>query len=71
MPDYSGPVDIPQQGKRRLACWKTVSQDGNTKFLSARIGDSTPRIADTTKDQTIIENESVLGDDNDPDDIPF
>ena len=71
MPDYSGPVDIPQQGKRRLACWKTVSQDGNTKFLSARIGDSTPRIADTAKDQTIIENESVLGDDNDPDDIPF
>jgi len=45
-PDFSGPVQLPNQEKRRIACWKTVSNDGNTKFLSARIGDRTPRVGD-------------------------
>ena len=45
-PDFSGPIELPNQEKRRLACWKTVSNDGNTKFLSARIGDKTPRVGD-------------------------
>ena len=54
-----------------IACWKTVSKDGNTKFLSARIGDSTPRVEEPAKDQTIIENESVLGDIDDPDEAPW
>ena len=45
-PDFSGPVQLPNQEKRRIACWKTVSNDGNTKFLSARIGDRTPRAGD-------------------------
>ena len=47
-PDFSGPVQLPNQEKRRIACWKTVSNDGNTKFLSARIGDRTPRIGEDT-----------------------
>ena len=71
-PDFSGPVTMPDQEKRRIACWKTVSQDGNTKFLSARIGDSTPRvrIARTCKRSNYNkENESVLGDIDDPDEI--
>ena len=45
-PDFSGPVQLPNQEKRRIACWKTVSNDGNTKFLSARIGDRTPRVGE-------------------------
>ena len=45
-PDFSGPVTLPNQERRRIACWKTVSKDGQTKFLSARIGDSTPRVGD-------------------------
>ena len=69
-PDFSGPVQLPNQEKRRIACWKTISKDGNTKFLSARIGDSTPRVEEPARDQTIIENESVLGGE-DVDDIPF
>ena len=68
-PDFSGPVTMPSQEERRIACWKTVSKDGNTKFLSARIGDSTPRVVEPARDQTIIENESVLGGVDDPDDI--
>ena len=71
LPDFSGPVTMPDGDKRRIACWKTLSKDGNTKFLSARIGDSTPRVEEPARDQTIIENESVLGDINDPDEIPF
>ena len=77
LPDFSGPVTMPDGEKRRIACWKTISKDGNTKFLSARIGDSTPRKQDNNdneepeKDQTIIENESVLGDIDDADEIPF
>ena len=47
-PDFSGPVQLPNQEKRRIACWKTVSNDGNTKFLSARIGDRTPREGEDT-----------------------
>ena len=47
-PDFSGPVQLPNQEKRRIACWKTVSNDGNTKFLSARIGDRTPRVGEDT-----------------------
>ena len=69
-PDFSGPVTMPSQEKRRIACWNTISKDGNTKFLSARIGDSTPRVEEPARDQTIIENESVLGGE-DVDDIPF
>ena len=45
-PDFSGPVQLPNQEKRRIACWKTVSKDGQTKFLSARVGDRTPRVGD-------------------------
>ena len=45
-PDFSGPVQLPNQEKRRIACWNTVSNDGNTKFLSARIGDRTPRVGE-------------------------
>ena len=70
-PDFSGPVTMPSQEKRRIACWKTISKDGNTKFLSARIGDSTPRVEEPVTNQTIVEDESVLGDINDPDEIPF
>ena len=66
LPDFSGPVTMPDGDKRRIACWKTLSKDGNTKFLSARIGDSTPRKQDNNdneepaKDQTIVD-ESILG----------
>jgi len=66
LPDFSGPVTIPDGEKRRIACWKTISKDGNTKFLSARIGDSTPRKQDNNdneepaRDQTIAD-ESILG----------
>ncbi len=70
-PHFSGPVTMPSQEKRRIACWKTISKDGNTKFLSARIGDSTPRVEEPVTNQTIVEDESVLGDINDPDEIPF
>ena len=47
-PDFSGPVQLPNQEKRRIACWRTVSKDGDTKFLSARIGDRTPRVGEET-----------------------
>ena len=57
-PDFSGPVTMPSQDKRRIACWKTVSKDGNTKFLSARIGDSTPRV-EPARDQTIVDESKV------------
>lgn len=70
-PHFSGPVTMPNQEKRRIACWKTISKDGNTKFLSARIGDSTPRVEEPVTNQTIVEDESVLGDINDADEIPF
>lgn len=66
LPDFSGPVTMPDGDKRRIACWKTISKDGNTKFLSARIGDSTPRKQDNNdneepaRDQTIAD-ESILG----------
>ena len=43
-PEFSGPIELPNQEKRRLACWKSVSKDGETKYLSARIGDKTPRV---------------------------
>ena len=70
-PDFSGPITLQGQDKRRIAAWKTVSKDGNTKFLSCRIGDSTPRQNDvTTNAQEIENNEVILGGEN-PDDIPF
>ena len=47
-PDFSGPVQLPNQEKRRIACWRTVSKDGDTKFLSARIGYRTPRVCEDT-----------------------
>ena len=45
-PDFSGPITLPNGDQRRIACWKTVSKDGQTKFLSARVGDRTPRVGD-------------------------
>ena len=70
-PDFSGPITLQGQDKRRIAAWKTVSKDGNTKFLSCRIGDSTPRQNDvTTTAQEIDNDEVILGGEN-PDDIPF
>ena len=70
-PDFSGPITLGGQDKRRIAAWETVSKDGNTKFLSCRIGDSTPRQDDvTTTAQEIESNEVILGGEN-PDDIPF
>ncbi len=63
-PDFSGPVQLPNQEKRRIACWKTVSNDGNTKFLSARIGDRTPRIGEDTV--TINDDDTEV-----IDEIPF
>tara|TARA_R100000742_G_C4221970_1_gene45496 strand:- start:89 stop:514 length:426 start_codon:yes stop_codon:yes gene_type:complete len=71
-PDFSGPITLQGQDKRRIAAWKTVSKDGNTKFLSCRIGDSTPRQNDvtTTTEVETESNEVILGGEN-PDDIPF
>jgi len=71
-PDFSGPITLGGQDKRRIAAWKTVSKDGNTKFLSCRIGDSTPRQNDvtTTTEVETESNEVILGGEN-PDDIPF
>ena len=73
-PDFSGPITLQGQDKRRIAAWKTVSKDGNTKFLSARIGDSTPRVEEPTtiKDEEILgeDNKSILGGEN-VEDIPF
>ena len=43
----------------------------NTKFLSCRIGDSTPRKDDVVTDQTVVEHEPVDLGGEDPDDIPF
>ena len=63
-PDFSGPVQLPNQEKRRIACWKTVSNDGNTKFLSARIGDRTPRVGEDTV--TINNDDTAV-----IDEIPF
>ena len=80
LPDFSGPITMPDGDKRRIACWKTISKDGNTKYLSARIGDSTPRVQneepkEPARDQTIVDeskvNETVLGDIDDPDEIPW
>jgi len=71
-PDFSGPITLGGQDKRRIAAWKTVSKDGNTKFLSCRIGDSTPRqndVATTTEVET-ESNRVILGGEN-SDDIPF
>ena len=51
-PDVSGPVQFNGQEKRRIAAWKTVSKDGATKFLSCRVGDSTPRTDGFSNDQT-------------------
>ena len=64
-PDFSGPVQLPNQEKRRIACWKTVSNDGNTKFLSARIGDRTPRVG---KDTVSINNNDDM---EAIDEVPF
>ena len=47
-PDFSGPITLPNGDQRRIACWKTVSKDGQTKFLSARVGDRTPRVGEDT-----------------------
>jgi len=70
-PDFSGPITLGGQDKRRIAAWKTVSKDGNTKFLSCRIGDSTPRQDDVVTTATVLEHQEVnLGGEN-PDDIPF
>ena len=34
-PNFSGPVTMPSQEKRRIACWKTISKDGkNPHFRS-------------------------------------
>ena len=63
-PDFSGPVTLPNQERRRIACWKTVSKDGQTKFLSARIGDSTPRVSE---ENIVINNDGGI----DGDEIPF
>ena len=63
-PDFSGPVTLPNQERRRIACWKTVSKDGQTKFLSARIGDSTPRVSE---ESIVINNDGGI----DGDEIPF
>ena len=63
-PDFSGPVQLPNQEKRRIACWKTVSNDGNTKFLSARIGDRTPRVGEDTVTVNNDDTEVI-------DEIPF
>jgi len=52
-PDFSGPVQFNGQEKRRMAAWKTVSKDGSTKFLSCRVGDSTPRSDGFSNNQTI------------------
>ena len=70
-PDFSGPITLQGQTKRRIAAWKTVSKDGNTKFLSCRIGDSTPRKDDVVTDQTVVEHEPVDLGGEDPDDIPW
>ena len=58
-PDFSGksPYDKRSVG---LLVRKTVSKMASAKFLSARIGDST-QVVEPARDQTIIENESVLG----------
>ena len=63
-PDFSGPVQLPNQEKRRIACWKTVSNDGNTKFLSARIGDRTPRVGEDS--YTVNNDEEEINDE-----VPF
>ena len=70
-PDFSGPITLQGQDKRRIAAWKTVSKDGNTKFLSCRIGDSTPRQNDVTTTAQEIENDEVILGGENPDDIPF
>jgi uncharacterized protein (DUF736 family) len=64
-PDFSGPIELPNQEKRRLACWKTVSNDGNTKFLSARIGDKTPRVGEDTVSISNNDDMEVI------DEVPF
>jgi len=63
-PDFSGPVTLPNQDSRRIACWKTVSKDGNTKFLSARIGDKTPRVGEDS--YTVNNDEEEINDE-----VPF
>ena len=67
-PDFSGPVTMQNQDKRRIACWKTISKDGNTKFLSARIGDKTPRVGDEV---VTVNNETTDNGGIDGDEIPF
>tara|TARA_R100000742_G_C4252302_1_gene70499 strand:+ start:252 stop:671 length:420 start_codon:yes stop_codon:yes gene_type:complete len=72
MPDFSGPVTMPDQEKRRLACWKRTSKDGQTRFLSASIGDRTPMQQETTNDadeKVSLGNEPIT--EEDADDIPF
>ncbi len=64
-PDFSGPVQLPNQEKRRIACWRTVSKDGDTKFLSARIGDRTPRVGEDTVSISNNDDMEVV------DEIPF
>ena len=63
-PDFSGPVTLPNQDSRRIACWKTISKDGNTKFLSARIGDKTPRVGEDS--YTVNNDEEEINDE-----VPF
>ena len=64
-PDFSGPVQLPNQEKRRIACWRTVSKDGDTKFLSARIGDRTPRVGEDTVSVNNNDDMEVI------DEVPF
>ena len=78
-PDFSGPVTLPNQDSRRIACWKTISKDGNTNFLSARIGDKTPRVGDdeTKWDRKVNDgiedsyNETTNNGGIDGDEVPF
>ena len=72
-PEFSGPIQLPNEDKRRLACWKSVSKDGQTKYLSAAIGDKTPRsIGDNVISVEDIESNNINSDDGEIDDpIPF
>ena len=68
-PEFSGPIELPNEEKRRLACWKSVSKDGQTKYLSARVGDKTPRVIGD--DVITIDNDESTDGGIDGDEIPF
>ena len=74
-PDFSGPVMFNGQDKRRIAAWKTVSKDGATKFLSCRVGDSTPRTDGFSDNSVSIEQIKATATDVEgdlsEDEIPF